>query len=47
VAALNLCAASARVSAEEMLARFLPPMSATAETISKAWLQKTWQPGQG
>src|SRR3954465_7663653 len=37
----NLWAASARVPAEETLARFLPSMPATAETISKAWLQKT------
>jgi IclR family pca regulon transcriptional regulator len=41
VAALNLCAATARVSVEEMHARFLPAMLATAGTISKAWLQKT------
>ena len=40
-AALNLCAATARVSVEEMEARFLPPMLATADSISKAWLQKT------
>jgi IclR family transcriptional regulator, pca regulon regulatory protein len=41
VAALNLCAAAARVSVEEMHARFLPAMQATAATISTAWLQKT------
>ena len=41
VAALNLCAAAARVSVEEMHARFLPAMLATADTISTAWLQKT------
>jgi IclR family pca regulon transcriptional regulator len=40
-AALNLCAAAARVSIEEMHARFLPAMLATADTISTAWLQKT------
>jgi IclR family pca regulon transcriptional regulator len=41
VAALNLCAAAARVSVEEMHERFLPAMRATADTISTAWLQKT------
>ena len=41
VAALNLCAAAARVSAEEMQGRYLPAMRATADTISTAWLQKT------
>jgi IclR family pca regulon transcriptional regulator len=41
VAALNLCAAAARVSVEEMHVRFLPAMRATADTISTAWLQKT------
>jgi IclR family pca regulon transcriptional regulator len=41
VAALNLCAATARVSVEEMHRRFLPAMLATAEEISKAWLQKS------
>jgi IclR family pca regulon transcriptional regulator len=41
LAALNLCAASARVSAEEMHARFLPAMLSTAATISRAWQQKT------
>src|SRR4051812_10916000 len=40
VAALNLCAATARVSVEEMHARFLPRMLATAATISGAWLQQ-------
>jgi IclR family pca regulon transcriptional regulator len=40
-AALNLCAATARVSVEEMHARFLPAMLTTADHISKAWLQKT------
>jgi IclR family transcriptional regulator, pca regulon regulatory protein len=40
-AALNLCAATARVSVEEMEDRFLPPMLATADNISRAWLQKT------
>jgi IclR family pca regulon transcriptional regulator len=40
-AALNLCAATARVSVGDMQARFLPPMLATAEQISTAWLQKT------
>jgi IclR family pca regulon transcriptional regulator len=40
-AALNLCAATARVSVDEMHARFLPPMLATAESISQAWKQKT------
>jgi IclR family transcriptional regulator, pca regulon regulatory protein len=40
-AALNLCAATARVSVEEMHARFLPRILVTAENISKAWLQKT------
>jgi IclR family pca regulon transcriptional regulator len=40
-AALNLCAATARVSVEEMHARFLPAMSAGADSISRAWLQKT------
>jgi IclR family pca regulon transcriptional regulator len=41
VAALNLCAATARVSVEEMHARYLPAMRSTADTISTAWLQKT------
>jgi IclR family pca regulon transcriptional regulator len=41
VAALNLCAAAARVSVEDMRAGFLPGMLATAETISTSWLQKT------
>jgi IclR family transcriptional regulator, pca regulon regulatory protein len=41
VAALNLCAAAARVSVADMHARFLPGMLATAATISTAWLQKT------
>jgi IclR family pca regulon transcriptional regulator len=41
LAALNLCAAGARVSVAEMHARFLPAMLATADTISKAWQQKT------
>jgi IclR family pca regulon transcriptional regulator len=40
-AALNLCAATARVSVEEMHARFLPAMRVTADHISRAWLQKT------
>jgi IclR family transcriptional regulator, pca regulon regulatory protein len=40
-AALNLCAATARVSVEEMHERFLPPMLTTAEQISQAWSQKT------
>jgi IclR family transcriptional regulator, pca regulon regulatory protein len=40
VAALNLCAAPARVSVEEMHTRFLPGMLATAATISGAWLQQ-------
>ncbi len=41
VAALNLCAATARVSVEEMHARYLPAMRTTADTICTAWLQKT------
>jgi IclR family transcriptional regulator, pca regulon regulatory protein len=41
VAALNLCAAAARVSVEEMQVRYLPAMQSTADTISTAWLQKT------
>ena len=41
VAALNLCAATARVSVEEMRVRYLPAMRSTADTISTAWLQKT------
>jgi IclR family pca regulon transcriptional regulator len=41
VAALNLCAAAARVTVEEMHARYLPAMRSTADTISTAWLQKT------
>lgn len=41
VAALNLCAATARVSVEEMHARYLPAMRATADTICTTWLQKT------
>ena len=41
VAALNLCAAAARVSVEEMRIRYLPAMRSTADTISTAWLQKT------
>jgi IclR family transcriptional regulator, pca regulon regulatory protein len=41
VAALNLCAAAARVSVAEMHARYLPAMRSTADTISTAWLQKT------
>jgi IclR family pca regulon transcriptional regulator len=41
VAALNLCAAAARVSVDEMLVRYLPAMRSTADTISTAWLQKT------
>ncbi len=40
-AALNLCAAAARVSVEEMHERFLPPMLATAAQISQVWRQKT------
>jgi IclR family pca regulon transcriptional regulator len=40
-AALNLCAATARVPVEEMHARFLPPMLATADSISRSWLEKT------
>ena len=41
VAALNLCAAAARVSVAEMQVRYLPAMRSTADTISTAWLQKT------
>jgi IclR family pca regulon transcriptional regulator len=41
VAALNLCAATARVSVAEMQGRYLPAMRSTADTISTAWLQKT------
>jgi IclR family pca regulon transcriptional regulator len=41
VAALNLCAAAARVSVDEMQVGYLPAMLATADTISTAWLQKT------
>ena len=41
VAALNLCAAAARVSANEMRVRYLSAMRSTADTISTAWLQKT------
>ena len=41
VAALNLCAAAARVSVAEMEVRYLPAMRATADTISTTWLQKT------
>ena len=41
VAALNLCAAAARVSVEEMQVSYLPAMRSTADTISTAWLQKT------
>jgi IclR family pca regulon transcriptional regulator len=41
VAALNLCAAAARVPVAEMHARFLPAMLATADTISTTWRQKT------
>jgi IclR family pca regulon transcriptional regulator len=37
LAALNLCAATARVSVEEMHGRFLPPMERTAAAISTAW----------
>jgi IclR family pca regulon transcriptional regulator len=37
LAALNLCAATARVSVEEMHSRFLPAMECTAGAISKAW----------
>ena len=37
LAALNLCAASARVSVEEMHARHLPAMRRTACAISNAW----------
>jgi IclR family pca regulon transcriptional regulator len=40
-AALNLCAATARVSVAEMETGFLPPMLACADSISKAWSQKT------
>jgi IclR family pca regulon transcriptional regulator len=40
-AALNLCAATARVPVEEMRTGFLPRMQATAAQISTAWLQKT------
>jgi IclR family pca regulon transcriptional regulator len=40
-AALNLCAATARVPVEDMHARLLPPMLVTADNISRAWLQKT------
>jgi IclR family pca regulon transcriptional regulator len=41
LAALNLCAASARVSVGEMRARLLPAMLSTADTIGKAWQQKS------
>ena len=37
LAALNLCAASARVSVEEMHTRYLPAMQRTACAISNAW----------
>jgi IclR family pca regulon transcriptional regulator len=37
LAALNLCAATARVSVEEMHARHLPAMRRTACAISNAW----------
>jgi IclR family pca regulon transcriptional regulator len=37
LAALNLCAATARVSVEEMQLRFLPAMRRTACAISNAW----------
>ena len=37
LAALNLCAAAARVSVEEMHARHLPAMRRTACAISNAW----------
>jgi IclR family pca regulon transcriptional regulator len=40
-AALNLCAATARVSVEEMRSGFLPRMQATAAEIAAVWLQKT------
>jgi IclR family pca regulon transcriptional regulator len=40
-AALNLCAATTRVSPEAMVERFLPAMHRTSAEISKAWLQKT------
>jgi IclR family pca regulon transcriptional regulator len=37
VAALNLCAATSRVSAQELSERFLPAMGQTARTISTVW----------
>jgi IclR family pca regulon transcriptional regulator len=37
LAALNLCAATARVSVEEMHSRYLPAMQRTAGAISSAW----------
>jgi IclR family pca regulon transcriptional regulator len=40
-AALNLCAATARVTPEQMQERFLPAMLATAADIACAWQQKT------